>query len=196
MRPRGNPEAHLRRAAASRRRRHIRPYLSVTFTAIVFATNTEPLEAQESRGPTRVWVGLGLGGGKGGGVEENPVAFIAQLAFQRRPHHALLRFVFLADGGFPDGGDDNVSEVALLYGRMRSTGFGHAGVATGLASGTFHDCPGRGEGTWCHFVGIPITAEVALTARIIGIGLQGFANLNTKSIFGGLSFFIPIGWMP
>jgi hypothetical protein len=103
--------------------------------------------------------------------------------------------VFLADGGFPDGGDDNVSEVALLYGRMRSTGFGHAGVATGLAFGTFDPCPGGHENT-CHFVGIPITAEAALTARIIGIGLQGFVNLNTKSIFGGLLLFVPLGWMP
>lgn len=120
---------------------------------------------------------------------------MAQLAFQRRPHHAALRMVFLADGGFPDGGDDNVSEVALLYGRMRSTGFGHAGVATGLAFGTFDPCPGGHENT-CHFVGIPITAEAALTARIIGIGLQGFVNLNTKSIFGGLLLFVPLGWMP
>jgi len=45
-------------------------------------------------------------------------------------------------------------------------------------------------------VGIPITAEAALTGRVIGIGIQGFVNLNTKSIFGGGLFFIPIGWMP
>lgn len=174
---------------------NLRPYRAMAFATIVLLTHALTLGAQESRGPTRVWAGFGLGSGAGGEVEEAGVALMMQLALQRRPHQFLLRSVFLVDGGFPDGGDSRVSELAILYGRVRSTGFGHAGVATGLAFGTFDGCPGSDERA-CHLVGIAIAAEAALTARVLGIGVQGFVNLNPKSIFGGGLIFIPVGWMP
>lgn len=172
-----------------------RPSLALAFAAVVLATSASSLGAQERRDPTRVWGAIGLGSGAGGEVEDAGVALMIQLAWQKRPHQVLLRTAFLLDGGFPDGGSDGVSEIGLLYGRMRSAGFGHVGIATGLAAGTFRGCPGQHERT-CHFVGIPIMAEAALSARVIGIGLQGFVNLNTRSVFGGVVFFVPIGWMP
>jgi len=169
--------------------------LALAFAAIGLATNVVPLGAQESRGPTRIWGALGLGSGAGGEVEDPGATFMIQLAWQRRPHQASLRSVLTFDGGSPDGGGGSLSEVALLYGRMRSSEWGHVGIATGLAFGTFNGCPGNQERA-CHFVGIPIAAEAALTARVVGIGLQGFIDLNPKSILGGVLFFIPIGWMP
>jgi hypothetical protein len=41
-----------------------------------------------------------------------------------------------------------------------------------------------------------VVAEGALTARVIGIGLQGFTNLNAEAIYGGLGLVLHLGWLP
>jgi hypothetical protein len=154
---------------------------------------TAPLHAQERR-PARVWAAFGVGGERTS--DWDGTSFLGQLTVQRRPHHFALRVVYLEEGRFPDSGGGGVSEFGLSYGRMSSGRFTHAAVAAGLAGGLFNDCPGKVAGDECLYVGIPLTAEAALNLRVIGLGIQAHLNLNTRAIFGGLIYFIPIGWMP
>lgn len=99
-------------------------------------------------------------------------------------------------GGFPDTSGGGVAgEIGLIYGRTRTTSRGHAAVASGLSLVAFDTCPDNYPSS-CASVGLPIVAEAAANAKVFGLGVQAFANINPKAPYAGLAFFLQIGWMP
>ncbi len=116
-------------------------------------------------------------------------AGLVQLVWQRGPHHVALRTVGITD--FYDA----TSDVGVLYGRTRTASWGHAAVAAGLA-GVHLDRCGDGSFDGCWAVGVPVAAEAALQTLVAGLGVQAFANLNTRAPYAGLVLFLQLGWMP
>lgn len=119
-----------------------------------------------------------------------------QANVQWGPHHTAARMLFLSDlGSFPDGSDDSVGEFSILYGRRTAGRWGHASLATGLAYVRGEGFPGTYDRVRSG-AGVPVVGEVLLHARLVGVGLQLFANLNTVSIYGGAMLSLHLGWMP
>lgn len=93
---------------------------------------------------------------------------------------------------FPDGGDGELAEVSLLYGRTAVRSFGHASISTGLSV--------LGEGpnsvSLDYTVGLPLIAEVGLESSVIELGLHAYGILNTTAPLFGVALFVQLGWMP
>lgn len=156
-----------------------------------------PTSAQaRDRPPDRVWLGVGLAQGVSAEVESG-LGGLAQLTWQRGSRHLALRMLGLADfQGFPDGGSDHgVAEFGALYGRTRASSWGHAALAAGVSLLRLNGC-GDGAPEVCSAVGIPVTAEAAIQTAVLGLGLQAYGNVNTRTPYGGLVLFVQLGWMP
>jgi hypothetical protein len=153
--------------------------------------SARPAVAQDR---SRIWLGLGLGGAATTS-EASGMALMGEVVYQTGPHHFAIRAMGAAD---PLGEDaDEFGEIGALYGRAAKREWGHATVAAGLAVTGFGSCPDSASGGGCHTLGVPVVAEAALRlGSVAGIGAQGFANLNSKSVYGGLVFFLQLGFMP
>jgi hypothetical protein len=140
---------------------------------------------------SRIWLGLGLGSGaRSDGA--SGAALLGEIVYQTRAHHFALRGLGVIDP-FGDSNND-FGEIGILYGRAALRKWGHGSAAAGLAITGVSSC---GETGSCTTVGIPVVAEAALRlASVVGVGAQGYANLNTKSIYGGVAFFLQLGWLP
>jgi arginase family protein len=142
---------------------------------------------------SRVWLGLGLGGG-GRADGASGIALMGEVVSQVRAHHFALRGLGVVD---PLGeGADEFGEIGLLYGRAAKRAWGHGAIAAGLAITGVSSCSDAAT-SGCTTLGIPVVAEAALRlGSVIGVGAQGFTNLNTKSTYGGLLVFLQLGWLP
>lgn len=158
--------------------------LVVALLAVAFP----PAAAAQDR--PRIWLGAGLAGG--GGQDVAGVGLMGQLVFQKRAHHFAARALFMFDPY--DSG--NIGELGVLYGRVVQRPWGHAAIAGGLAYTTVNPCP-ESSSNDCATVGVPITAEAALRlGSVAGVGAQGFVNLNSRTVYGGLAVFLQLGWIP
>jgi hypothetical protein len=164
--------------------------------AVVVLACATHANAQERRDPLRIWVAGGLGGG-GGANDVTGMGLLMQLAVQKRPHYAALRGFAASDiSGFPDdGGGDSFGEMGLMYGRVVTAGYGHASLSSGLSVVGFDYCPNDYPNT-CTTVGIPIVAEAALSAKVAGLGIQVFGNINPRVPYLGMFIFFALGWLP
>jgi hypothetical protein len=119
---------------------------------------------------------------------------MAELGYQVRAHHFAIRALGVVD---PYGtGADEFGEFGLLYGRAAKRPWGHASIASGLAITGVSSCRDAATSS-CTALGVPIVAEAALRfAPVLGVGIQGYANLNPKSIYGGIVLFLQLGWLP
>lgn len=166
--------------------------LIATFVLLTASPRAAMAQAPES--PLRVWLGLGLAGGGATGLDVNGGATF-HLTAQWDVHHVSLRVTSLSDWAtFPDGGDDSVGDVAALYGRAKYFGAGYLAAAAGPAAVSVKGCLECG-GDIRHTVGLTLTAQAGLQAKIIGLSVQGFTNLNTISIYGGIALAVELGWM-
>ena len=154
-------------------------------------TGAPAAHAQE--GPRRegFWFGFGLGGG-GGDERAEVAAASAQMVLQTGPHYFALRLLGMAD---PIGGSSgSFTEVSALYGRALLGGLGHVSIASGLAYVNVHSC--HPDGSRCEVVGVPIVAEAMFRPYpAIGLGVQGFANLNREARYGGVMALLHLGWV-
>ncbi len=171
----------------------------VSFLAMIaagaLALAASETSAQSVDRPVRVWLGLGFGGAAAQDLDaDGAVSF--QLTAQWGPHHAVLRSVLMSDlGSFPDGSDDSIEELGVLYGRRAAWSFGYVAIAGGMArvSGDgFSSATSKRRET----IGLPVIAEVGLQWTVLGLGIQAFGNLNSVSTYGGVCLFLDIGWMP
>jgi hypothetical protein len=149
--------------------------------------------AERADSPLRIWLGAGLGVGSSSESNEG-LSGLSQLVFQRGHHYAALRAQMAGDPQ-GEGSSDTVAEIGLLYGRARVSPKWHAAIASGLALVGVESCEGS-RSDKCTTVGIPVIAEVAFQASVVGIGFQAFTNFNSKSRFSGAVLFIQLGWMP
>lgn len=161
-----------------------KPLVALALSAVL----AKPAGAQER---SRIWLGLGLGGGGGGDVEGASV--MGQAAFQKKGHHLAVRALVIVQ---PVGESSNSGEIGVLYGRMALRSWGHAGIAAGLAHTNVTPCP-DGTSPSCHTLGVPIVAEAAARLNsVLGVGLQAFVNLNSKTSYRGGLLFLQLGWIP
>jgi hypothetical protein len=98
-------------------------------------------------------------------------------------------------GSFPDGSDDSITEVGVLYGRRAVWSFGYVAIAGGMAMVTAKGFSGA-AGERRETIGLPVIAEAGLQSKVLGLGIQAFGNVNPVSMYGGVSLFLEIGWMP
>jgi hypothetical protein len=108
----------------------------------------------------------------------------------------MLRGFAMGDAGsFPDGSDDSVNALSVLYGRRAPASFGYAAVAAGpaLVRGSgFSGVPPESRRT----AGLSLIGEAGLQTTPVGLAVQLFGNLNSVSTFGGFAVFLHLGWMP
>ena len=152
--------------------------------------------AQRPSNPVRVWAGLGLGpanpfssdpsrGSEGLGV------VVGQLVFQQGAHYAAVRAVGALAA--MDESGDTYGEADVLYGRAFAERYVHLAIATGVA----YTSVACGAVRNCDAIGLPVLAELAFRPiPILGMGVQGFVNLNQHRSYGGLVAIAQLGWMP
>lgn len=143
--------------------------------------------AQENASRTRVWGAIGVGGGMptSGG---DGIANMAQLVYQKGPHHVAVRGLVLHD---LDRSTKEIGELGALYGRANVFTRGHVDVAAGLSGVAFDTCPDDDDS--CFTVGVPIVAEAAVSRRLAGVGFQVFGNINSKAAYAGAAIFLQLG---
>ena len=143
--------------------------------------------AQKVPGRARIWAAVGLGAGMptSGG---DGIGKMAQLVFEKEPHHVAIRAVVLHD---LDSATDAIAELGALYGRTRVFDWGHAALAGGVSAVAFDTCPDDDDS--CVTVGVPLVAEVALSRNLVGLGLQAFGNYNRKAAYAGAALFLQFG---
>jgi hypothetical protein len=160
----------------------------ISATLLVLMTALSPTLGAQDR--PRIWLGAGLGSagstdGAGGG------AVMAELVYQTGAHHFAVRALGAIDVIGHGGG---LGEIGALYGRSAKRTWGHSAIAAGLAWTHLDSCSG---GAGCSTVGVPVVGEVAARLfPILGVGLQGLVNLNSKSVYGGFLLFLQLGWLP
>jgi hypothetical protein len=160
------------------------------FLLLVFS-GSQPLAAQ---GRSRLWLGLGPLGSAARADGAEGYAIMAEMVYQTGPHYFAIRAAGAADP-FGEGADE-FGDFGLLYGRAAKRQWGHASVAAGLAITGVSSCHDALSGRSCTTLGVPVTAEAALRiASFAGAGVQGFANLNSKSVYGGLVVFLQFGML-
>lgn len=162
--------------------------------ALVFAVaGAAPVSGQEDgTSPLRAWVDLGLVSGIASGVDVD-LGAVVQVTLEKGKHHAALRFVGL--GSVVRSSGDIAGDVALLYGRTGSAAFVHGAVGAGPAFVQLDGCDGV-RGADCRTIGLTATAEAALQAKVVGLGVQAFGNLNSVASYGGVGIVLQLGWMP
>jgi hypothetical protein len=150
---------------------------------------SSPLTAQDR---SRIWLGAGLGSATRADGAAG-FALMGEVVYQVRAHHFSIRGFGAAD---PFGtGADSFGEIGVLYGRAAKRKWGHASISAGLALTGVSSCSDASTG--CTTLGVPVVAEAALRlASVAGLGVQGFANLNPKSVYGGVVLFLQLGWLP
>jgi arginase len=161
----------------------------VGLLGLLVSSMSAPLAAQAH---PRMWLGLGPLGSAARGDGAEGMAVMAEIVYQTGPHYFALRAAGAAD---PLGeGADEFGDFGLLYGRAALRPWGHASVAAGLAITGVSSCHDALSGGTCTTLGIPLTAEAALRmGSFLGVGVQGFANLNSKSVYGGVVVFLQVG---
>jgi hypothetical protein len=156
---------------------------------LLLGSASEELPAQ---GRSRIWLGLGPLGSAARADGTEGYAVMAEIVYQTGPHYFALRAVGAADALGSEA--DEFGDFGLLYGRAAKRPWGHASVAAGLAITGVSSCHDALSGGTCTTLGVPVTAEAALRlASFLGAGVQGFANLNSKSVYGGLVIFLQFG---
>lgn len=131
-----------------------------------------------------VWVSLGLGGGSEG------FAGSLESAVQVNRHLLSLRSAIVANIF-----DDGFWDFAVLYGRATRWPRGQAAASIGLAIVDGERCAGLSGCTPVSAVlGFPIAAQVFWRPMVVvGVGLYGFANLNSEQSFAGVTLSLQFG---
>lgn len=135
------------------------------------------------------WLGVGLGAGS------EDLAAHVNASYQFGANLISLRIATTA-GLF----DTERTDYALLYGRAtRGARDRHLlAIAAGVA--LVDGCGGDGDGFLggCQgqstVIGLPLEAQASYRpGKLLGIGLYGFANLNRRRSFGGVTLGVQIG---
>jgi len=135
--------------------------------------------------PIRYWINAGLGIGGSG------LAAAGSVSVQPRKHIISLRAVLTTDL------DEDLSDIGLLYGRVLVQGRFHASLGAGLAQAHgshrrgFWDDDGEGRKL---IVGVPFELQLAWRpAKWLGLGVYGFADVNSVQSFGGATLSLQVG---
>lgn len=157
-----------------------------------FLLSAAPLAAGAQQSPERTifWGAVGAGAGfpSSGG---DGIANMAQLVIQKNSHHLALRGLVLHD---IERSTREIGELGALYGRTNAFRMRGAVIAAGISGVAFDTCPDDDDS--CFTVGVPLVAEITRSWKILGLGLQGFANVNDKASYAGATLFLQAGRLP
>ena len=166
----------------------------LSLTVLVWLSSVTPLHAQSASDITRVWGAVGMGAGQAAGPYQGggEVAGLGEIVVQRGKQRFSIRRVFVTDIWTFAVGD-----VGVLYGHTwRSERSPRSfSISTGIARVGSDDCDYVAEQFRCdHTIGLPLSAEVAWQPyRVVGLGLQGFGNINSVSSFAAVALTLQVG---
>lgn len=156
-----------------------------------------PLAAQ-GKGPTALWLSLGLGGGSIG--RHHALALYGAYNYQRGASLFTVRSAGVAEvlgalfSGFSANSEDTgASDFGLLYGRARRPGHGFFALSAGVGLAQVTRDSG-GTSHRSYHLTLPLEAQVAWRpARFIGFMVLGFESLNKGRSFGGITVGVQLG---
>ena len=161
--------------------------------------------AQDSTAINRFWFSSGLGVGQADGELDASSMngfFAGSLngSYQNGANLFSTRSAIVSSGCFLQPCDHEVFwDVALLYGRSTTQKWAQASIALGPAvTGRVeeHDShPPEAEFEEWTTIGLAGEVQLFLRIPIIGVGLYGFANLNDRESFYGLTLNLQV-WGP
>lgn len=159
-------------------------------TALLLCVAPLAAGAQQAPERTNIWGAVGAGAGfpSSGG---DGIANMAQLVLQKSSHHFAVRGLVLHD---IERTTREIGEIGALYGRTSAFRTRGAVIAAGISGVAFDTCPDDDDS--CFTVGVPLIAEIARSWKFLGLGLQGFANVNTKASYAGAVLFLQAGRLP
>lgn len=134
----------------------------------------------------RIWVNAGLG------VGTDDISGFVIASYQKGNN--LLSIRGALSGDMISG--DEFWDIGVLYGRATSQQRYHASISAGLAIvGGKRDYGWSSSGNDVPLtVGLPLKAQLNwLPTSVLGIGLQGFANINPEQSFAGLALSLQLG---
>lgn len=180
-----------RRPAVDAGGREVVRGLFAAAVAVALFLAPAPAAGQDAGPRNRLWLGMGLGSASNADGNAG-TALTGQLVWERGSHHVALRALGV-QALFDSSGND-MSEIGIVYGATRSSRAGHLSIAAGLAATDAGAC---GFDCTVVSVGVPVVAEAVFEPfPVLGLGLQGFVNLNRESVFGGVAVMLQLGWMP
>lgn len=138
----------------------------------------------------RLWVSAGGGIGTLDGGKAEDIALAGQISGHWQHGHRVLSLraatvtYVCIDKKDADCGQQ---DVGLLIGWGTTGSTGHASVGVGIAA-----VPSEDE--FFHTVGLPLQFQFLFdVGGSVGLGLYGFANINSKQSFGGVTLSLSIG---
>ncbi len=164
-----------------------------------FAADSRPF-AQDTAGKSEehhYWVNLGSGlGWVDGGLGEDwgGISGGASFSYQAGPSIFSIRWVAIAELKLDlwgnSGPAEGVWDVGVLYGRIAKTSWGLVSISGGLSLVGVSD----NQGVSTYHPGIPVESQLFWTpSSTFGIGIYGYANLNTEKSFLGALLCLQIG---
>lgn len=156
--------------------------------------------AQDTSGNSQehhYWVNLGSGiGWVDGGLGEDwgGISGGVSFSYQAGPSLFSIRWVAIAelqlDLWGTSGPAEGVWDVGALYGRIAKTSWGLASISAGLGLVGVSD----DQGVTTYHPGIPVESQLFWTpSSTFGIGIYGYANLNSEKSFLGALLCLQIG---
>lgn len=174
----------VRRGGVIDRARTVLPWL---LSVLLILGSVGPVSAQDAGDQPRWWIGLGVGTGH---VPDDTgiLSTLVQATVQSGAHQLSLRVPYLTSRN-----ESEFQEYGLAYSRVLLRNSAHVSAGGGVSyvracrgfDGLSEEC----DGGW----GIPLVAEGALHKGFIGLGIQGFANLNRMGSYTGVALFVQVG---
>ncbi len=166
--------------------------LCIVASLVIPFTGPSLIAQPNPNSPNLAWLTLGLGLSRGS--HGGDVAALAEAGLQRGVHLFSARVVPFGDPNESESWAEVGFEAALLYGRTHRGRHHHASLSAGPALVWCEDAnscwASRGEVDF----GFAVSGQIFLTSlRYAGVGLYGFANINTADPFFGAMLALRFG---
>lgn len=140
--------------------------------------------------PALAWVTAGVGGSSSG------LAVVGGVDVLRRQHLISFRGVALSEGDIFSSGDE-FWDLGVLYGRARRGPRSVMGASVGIGvMGSKHRGGLFGDASTVTTtrISLPLAARAAWhPLSFLGLGIYGFANINSEQSFGGGALALELG---
>lgn len=166
---------------------------------ILLLTNSSLFAQDKSSGTEErhFWANVGGGGSwvrSGLGEDEGGISGGISFSYQTGSNLFSIRGVeneeFKLDLFGYTGPPDKVWDMGVLYGRVAKASWGLASISGGVGIVGASEY----EGSSSLHMGIPVEGQLFWTPSYrLGIGIYGFANLNTEKSFAGALLCLQIG---
>jgi hypothetical protein len=145
------------------------------------------------------WINLGLGGSSYG------FSVGGNASFQIKNTVGSFRIICNEEFSFFKT-PNKLWDIGFMYGFISKKKWSLASISAGIGiinssvRGRQLSCDGNGWFSSCEYamsnhlaIGIPIETQLFLTGKHIGIGISGFANINSESSYFGALLFLQLG---